>query len=69
MPFIFHKDSMPIFYKSMIYLTLSKGLAVASPYILKKIIDSMTVVGSVDFYTAAIGIGIFGATRVGSTLF
>ena len=47
----------------------SKTLAIASPYILKKIVDSMTLVGSVDFQTAALGIGMFGLARVGSTMF
>lgn len=69
MPFLFHPDSMGIFYKSMATLVASKGLAVASPYILKKIIDNMTTTGNVDFYSAGVGIGLFGACRVVSTLF
>ena len=53
----------------MVLLMGSKGLAVASPYILKKIVDSMTAIGPVDFFSAGIGIGIFGMTRVVSTIF
>ena len=60
---------MPMFYKSMVLLMGSKGLAVACPYILKKIIDSMTAIGPVDFFSAGLGIGIFGMTRVVSTFF
>ena len=69
MPFIFHKDSKHLFYNSMVLLMGSKGLAVASPYILKQIVDSMTMATSVDFYTAAISIGVFGLARLGSTIF
>ena len=69
MPFIFHKDSKHLFYNSMVLLMGSKGLAVASPYILKQIVDSMTMATSVDFYTAAIGIGVFGLARMGSNIF
>jgi len=60
---------MPMFYKSMVLLVGSKGLAVTSPYILKKIIDSMTAIGTVDFFSAGLGIGIYGMTRVASTIF
>tara|TARA_B110000285_G_C14976901_1_gene539420 strand:+ start:357 stop:929 length:573 start_codon:yes stop_codon:yes gene_type:complete len=69
MPFIFHKDSKHLFYNSMVLLIGSKGLAVASPYILKQIVDSMTMAASVDFYSAGIGIGMFGLARVGATVF
>lgn len=68
MPYIFHKDSMNLVYKSMFLLIGSKGLAVASPYILKNIIDSMTIIGQIDFKFAGLGILLFGATRVVSTL-
>ena len=67
MPFIFNKESMPIFYQSVALLIGSKGLAIASPYILKKIVDAMTMASTVDFHTAALGICFFGATRVLST--
>ena len=64
MPFFMHSDSKHLFYKSMALLVGSKGMAIASPYILKTIVDSMTVAGSIDFYSAALGIGLFGATRI-----
>ena len=69
MPFIFHKDSKHLFYNSMVLLVGSKGLAVASPYLLKQIVDSMTIAASVDFYTAGTSIVIFGLARFGATFF
>ena len=60
---------MPIFYKSMGLLIGAKGLAVASPYILKKIVDAMTLAGTIDFNQAAIGILVFGGIRVLSNVF
>ena len=68
MPYFFNKESMPIFYNSMFLLVGAKGLAVASPYILKKIVDAMTLVGTIDFQTAAGGILLFGAIRSISTI-
>ena len=54
----------------MALLVGSKGLAVASPYILKTIVDAMTMTaGVIDFNSAAIGICAFGVTRVASNLF
>ena len=65
-----HKESMGYFWNSMFLLVGSKGLAVASPYILKQIVDAMTMAsGTVDFQTAAMGILLFGGTRVVSNLF
>ena len=58
---------MHLFHMSMALLVGSKSLAIASPYILKKIVDAMTM-GPVDFSVAALGIGIFGLTRVASVL-
>ena len=60
---------MPAFWASMGLLVASKGLAVASPYILKKVVDAMTVAGTIDFHSAAIGILAFGAFRMASTAF
>ena len=64
MPYIMHPDSMHLFYKSMVWLTASKSLAIASPYILKRIVDSITVSGSLDFGSASVGIGLFGMARI-----
>ena len=47
----------------MALLVASKALTVASPYILKKIVDAMTLAGTIDFNTAAAGIVTFGAFR------
>jgi ABC-type bacteriocin/lantibiotic exporter with double-glycine peptidase domain len=68
MPYFMHKDSKHLLYKSTLMLLGSKGLAITSPYILKTIVDSMTLAGNIDFYTAALGIGLFGLARVGSTM-
>ena len=59
---------MHLFYSSMFLLTASKGLAVASPYILKTIVDSIAVAGSLDFYSASLGVAAFGLARVVSTV-
>lgn len=59
---------MPLFYSSMLLLAASKGLAVASPYILKTIVDSIAVAGSLDFYSASLGVAAFGLARVVSTV-
>jgi len=68
-PYFFNKESNGIFWKSNIYLVGSKGLAVMSPYILKKVVDAMSVAGAVDYNAAAIGILIFGASRILGTIF
>lgn len=68
-PYFVNKDSMPYFWNSMALLVGSKGLAVASPYILKTIVDNMTAVGALDFNSAALGILLFGASRVVSNMF
>jgi hypothetical protein len=60
---------MPTFWGSMGMLVVSKGLAVASPYILKKIVDAMTMAGTIDFQMAALGIMAFGGFRVMSNVF
>ena len=63
MPYIMHPESMHLFYKSMVWLTATKGLAIASPYILKRIVDAITMSGNLDFWSASIGIGLFGLAR------
>ena len=67
MPYMFHKDQRPLFYASVAMVVGAKTLNVASPYILKKIVDSMTL-ATVDFYSAGMLIGLFGATRVLATV-
>ena len=68
-PFFFNKESMPLFWGSMGLLFASKGLAVASPYILKQVVDAMTMASKIDFNTAALGILTFGAFRILGTVF
>ena len=70
MPYIFHKDSNHLFYKSCFLLIGAKGLAVASPYILKCVVDMMTVgAAALNFNTLALGVGVFGVSRVFSNVF
>ena len=70
MPYIFHKDSNHLFYKSCFLLVGGKGLAVASPYILKCVVDMMTMAGgAINFNTLAFGVGVFGVSRVFSNVF
>jgi len=52
----------------MILVTMSKGLAIASPFFLKQIVDTMTLAGPIDFHKACFGIGLFGASRLLSTV-
>lgn len=40
-----------------------------SPYILKKVVDAMSVAGAVDFNAAAMGILLFGGARILSNIF
>lgn len=64
-----HGDSIHLFYKSMAYLSLSKGLAVAGPYIMKRIVDSITATATIDLMTISGAIGLFGLARAASTFF
>ena len=51
------------FYKSMALIVLSKGCAIASPFFLKGIVDSMTVASQLSFGTACVGIAAFSGSR------
>jgi hypothetical protein len=53
----------------MIFLLLSKGLALSSPIFLKMTVNALAVAQSVDFTTACIGIGAFGLARFLSSVF
>ena len=57
-----------LLFKSSLLIVASKSLAIASPWFLKSVVDSMAIVGSMDFNVAAIGIGLFGASRLFSTI-
>lgn len=54
--------------KSCVFIVASKALAIASPWFLKAVIDSMTAVEVANFNTAMYGITLFGASRLLSTL-
>lgn len=62
-PFVLHPDSIHLVYTSTALLLVSKGLAIASPYILKLVVDAMAP-GVADFQMVAWGIFLGGATRV-----
>ena len=60
---------MHLLYTSTAFLALAKSLAIASPYILKHVIDAMAVPGTIDFQVVAAGILLGGLTRMLSTTF
>ena len=51
------------FYKAMGLIVLSKACAIASPFFLKGIVDSMTVASQLSFSTACFGIAAFSGSR------
>lgn len=53
----------------MFLLTLSKSLAIVSPYFLKITVNALAEVSKMDFNLAVLGILGFGATRLLSTVF
>ncbi len=57
-----------LFVSSMALVVASKGLAIASPWFLKGVVDSMALGTQVNLNTAFMGICCFGATRLFSTL-
>ena len=56
-------DMKKIFWKSMALIVLSKSLAIASPWFLKGIVDSMTVANQLSFGSACLGIAAFSGSR------
>jgi hypothetical protein len=52
----------------MALVIASKGLAIASPWFLKGVVDSMALGTQVNLNTALTGICCFGASRLFSTL-
>ena len=53
----------------MFLVVASKGLAIASPWFLKAVVDGMALASAVDLKMAFLGVGAFGATRLLSTFF
>ena len=57
-------DMKMLLAKSFLFIIASKSLTILSPWFLKAVVDSMTVVGAMDFNKAIIGICLFGMSRV-----
>jgi ATP-binding cassette subfamily B protein len=57
-----------LFYRSMAVVVASKGLAIASPWFLKGVVDTMALGVGVNLNIAFLGIGGFAATRLASAL-
>lgn len=68
-PFILHPDSVHLVYTSTALLLATKGLAIASPYILKVVVDALAVPGAIDFQMVTCGILLGGFTRFTATVF
>ena len=60
---------MHLVYSSTALLVGAKGLAIASPYILKLVVDALAVPGTIDFSIVSAGIIFGGAARVFSVIF
>ena len=45
-PFIFHKDSMSKFLKSLVFLTVGKAFGMTAPFIMKYVVNSMMALQS-----------------------
>lgn len=60
-------DMRRIFRNSCLLIALSKGLAIASPWFLKGVIDTMSSGGTLTLMPLLYGIGAFGLTRLLST--
>lgn len=63
-------DMRKIFRRSCYLIAISKGLSIASPWFLKGVVDMMalTPIGALSLTSLAMGIGMFGATRLFSTI-
>jgi len=68
-PIIFDKDTKRIFYKSMLFLGISKSLALASPYCIKIAVDALAEASKMDFNLACLALIGFGAARIFSSVF
>lgn len=60
---------MHLFYKSTFLMIGSKGLYLACPLILGKVVDSLTIASQINFTTAILGIGAYGGARLASSVF
>ena len=53
----------------MVLLTLSKSLAIASPFFIKIAVDALAEISKLDMNMALLGILGFGASRILSSVF
>lgn len=58
-----------LFYKSMLFLLISKSLSVYSPFCLKIVVNALSMPIPIDFTTACLGILGFGVIRMLGTVF
>ena len=68
-PIILDHDTKKIFYKSMIFLTLSKSLAIASPFFIKTAVNALAEASKLDLNLAMMSILAFGSARLLSSIF
>lgn len=77
LPYLFQKASNGHFLRSMCFLVLAKGIGIASPFILRRVVNSMTAAyGAAGAATAAFSlkrtimdVGLWGFSRVFSSIF
>jgi hypothetical protein len=62
-PFIFHKESMSNFWKSLVYLTLGKAFGMTSPFILKYVVNAMMSLSSTPAAAAGAGVAMTATVR------
>ena len=68
-PFIFAPESMHLVYKSTAFLLVAKSLTIASPYLLKVVVDLMAAPGTMNYNMVVASIVAVGATRFVSSIF
>ena len=66
---IFAPETMHLVYKSTAMLLVAKSLTIASPYLLKVVVDLMTAPGVMNYNMVVASIVAVGATRFVSSIF
>ena len=61
-------DMRRLLYTSSVLIAFSKGLAIASPWFLKGVVDMMSLGGPITFGGLAMGITGFAVTRLFATI-
>ena len=79
MPYVFQKGSNGHYIKAAIFLTVAKVIGIASPFILKNIVNSLTVgmgaagavaaAGAFSLKKTIINVGLWGFSRIFSSIF